>query len=449
MRLDPSFQPQVNNTDINGKLPLTVGSQALTRAAPTFTRALSGVSGALAPESRVAAWDTSVKPGQTLSGIVREQMAARGVNLSNNDALRLAQTVARANNLPNANLIHPGQRLNLESLNYTVAQAGASSLQTASMQAAGMQTPNVPPAQSATPTTAATLNSAANSALGSAPNLGPSAIPLSISRAAALSALAANAAPTFAPNTLATNANTTAPMNLNGESFAAPLGTSSLAGTAQIQLLSRADRSHHPVLEKTIARAVGKGFIPAEEKQAVMNKIVQLSQHHKFAPDDFARLSLMESDGLNPKATNNRCHGIIQFCDGPDRGAASAGFGANPKAILGHSVLQQLDMVGRYFDDTGLKNGGPVGLDDLYLTVLTPAARTETRPNAPLNIPGRQAAYLHVNRDVREPITRNSILAGLHQNAKERLGTDVAQRSTPQAARLSAYATQAAVTQVE
>jgi hypothetical protein len=423
MRLDPSFQPQVPNTDINGKSSLSVGSQAFTRAAPAFTRALSSAqtasmsspSGALAPEGSVAAWDTSVKSGQTLSGIVREQMASRGVNVSNNEALRLAQTVARANNLPNANLIHPGQRLNLDSLNYSVAQAQAG---TANVQ---------------------TVNASSNSS--------GAASTLSISTAAALSALAANASTSSVSNT--TSANAAAPLVLNGESFDTPLGASSLAGTAQIQLLSRADRSSYPVLEKTVARAVEKGFIPAEDKQAVMNKIVQMSQQHKFAPDDFARLSLMESDGLNPKATNNRCHGIIQFCDGPDRGAASAGFGANPKAILGHSVLQQLDMVGKYFDDTGLKNNGPVGLDDLYLTVLTPAARNETRPNAPLNIPGRQAAYLHVNRDVRAPITRNSIVAGLHQNAKERLGTDVAQRATPQAARMSAYATQAVVTQVQ
>jgi hypothetical protein len=226
------------------------------------------------------------------------------------------------------------------------------------------------------------------------------------------------------------------------------MGATALAGTAQVQLLTRSDRSGNVVLEKTIDRAIEKGFIPAQDKQAVMNKIVQLSQEHRFAPDDFARLTLMESDGMNPKATNNRCHGIIQFCDGPDRGAASAGFGANPKAILGHSVLQQLDMVGKYFDDTGLKNFGPVGLDDLYLTVLTPAARNETRPNAALNIPGQQAAYLHVNRDMRAPITRNSILAGLHQNANERLGTEVAQRPSMQAARLSAYAAQAAVSEV-
>jgi len=391
MRLDPSSQPQVNTTDINGKSALPLGSQAFTRAAPAFTRALTNASVALAPESSVAAWRASVKPGQTLSGIVREQMASRGVNLSNNEALRLAQTVAKANNLPNANLIHPGQQLNLESLNYSLAQAQT-----------GTSTAQVPATQ--------------------------------LSVAQSLPALSTKGA---------------SPLVLNGESFATPLGASSLAATAQIQLLSRADRSSHPVLEKTIARAVDKGFIPPEEKQAVMNKIVQMSQQHKFAPDDFARLTLMESDGLNPKATNNRCHGIIQFCDGPDRGAASAGFGANPKAILGHSVLQQLDMVGKYFDDTGLKNNGPVGLDDLYLTVLTPNARAETRPNAPLNIPGRQAAYLHVNRDLREPITRNSIVAGLYQNAKERLGTDVAQRTTPQAARMSAYATQAVVTQVE
>jgi len=338
----------------------------------------------LAPEGQATPWNVSVQSGQTLTGIVREQMAARGVNVTNSEALRLAQTVAQSNKIQNANLIHPGQRLNLDSLSPVVAQA--QTIQNAVAQSMALQ------------------------------------------------------------NTASSN-------NVAATGFAAaaqPGAASALAGTAQVQLLSRADRGNNPVLEKTIDRAVEKGFIPAQDKQAVTNKILQLSQQHRFSPDDFARLSLMESDGLNPKATNNRCHGIIQFCDGPDRGAASAGFGANPKAILGHSVLQQLDMVGKYFEDTGLKNYGPVGLDDLYLTVLTPAARNETRPNVALNIPGQQAAYLHVNRDTRAPITRNSILAGLHQNANERLGVDVAQRQqTLQAARLSAYAAQASVTRVE
>jgi len=387
MRLDPSYQPQVNNTDASGMPKLPRSQLAYARTAPAFTRALAsaGMSGALAPEGSTPAWGTAVRSGQTLTGIVREQMAERGVNISNNEAMRLAHTVARANNISNPNMIHPGQKLNLESLNFSLQQSLA-------------------------------VNQA-----------------IAANKAAALAAAAPAVTPAANVNTLNTNT---------------ALGNTALAGTAQVQLLTRSDRSGNVVLEKTIDRAIEKGFIPAQDKQAVMNKIVQLSQEHRFAPDDFARLTLMESDGMNPKASNSRCHGIIQFCDGPDRGAASAGFGANPKAILGHSVLQQLDMVGRYFDDTGLKNFGPVGLDDLYLTVLTPAARNETRPNAALNIPGQQAAYLHVNRDTRAPITRNSILAGLHQNANERLGTEVAQRPSMQAARLSAYAAQAAVSEV-
>ncbi len=392
MRLDPSSNPQVNTTDTTGMPKLPRGQLAYARPAPAFTRALASASqsGALAPEGSTTAWNTTVRSGQTLTGIVREQMAARGVNISNNEAMRLAQTVARSNNIANPNMIHPGQPLNLESLNFSLQQSLA-----------------------------------VNQAI-----------------AANKAAMAAAASPAVTP---AANVN-----NLNANT---PMGAAALAGTAQVQLLARSDRSGNLVLEKTIDRAIDKGFIPAQDKQAVMNKIVQLSQEYRFAPDDFARLTLMESDGMNPKASNNRCHGIIQFCDGPDRGAASAGFGTNPKAILGHSVLQQLDMVGKYFEDTGLKNFGPVGLDDLYLTVLTPAARNETRPNAALNIPGQQAAYLHVNRDMRAPITRNSILAGLHQNANERLNKEVlAQqqpRNTPlQAARLSAYAAQAVVTDV-
>lgn len=124
---------------------------------------------------------------------------------------------------------------------------------------------------------------------------------------------------------------------------------------------------------------------------------------------------------MNPKASNSRCHGIIQFCDGPDRGAASAGFGSNPKAILNHSVLQQLDMVSKYFDETGLKGMGPTSLDDLYLTVLTPAARSIKAPDANLNIAGSQAKQLYVNNDKTAPITRNSIMQGLYQNAIQRL----------------------------
>jgi hypothetical protein len=197
-----------------------------------------------------------------------------------------------------------------------------------------------------------------------------------------------------------------------------------LTAASQIQLMTRLNGSAYPILQKTLDRAVDKGFIPPQDKQAVHDKILNLARQFKFAPDDFAKVTLMESDGMNPKSTNNRCHGIIQFCDGPDRGAASAGFANNPKAILSQSVLQQLDMVGKYFDQTGLKNAGPTHLDDLYLTVLTPSAKSETRTDVGLNIAGPQAAHLHVNKDNRAPITRDSIVKGLHQNALDKLGLD-------------------------
>ena len=389
MRLD---QPV---SDASGLPQLPRSPLAFARSAPAFTRALAAAqtqpNGTLEVPAATAQsiasassevggsetaqpWSTKVRAGQTLSGIVREQMAQRGVNVSNGEALRLAQMVAQSNKMPNANLIHPGQQLNLDSLNLSLQQG------------------------------------------------------LAVKNATQV-AIAQNNA------------------NFNG-----PLPNASINSATQIQLLNKGDRSNNPVLEKTLDRAIEKGFMPASDKQAVMNKIIQLSIQHRFAPDDFARLTLMESDGMNPKASNSRCHGIIQFCDGPDRGAASAGFGSNPRAILNHSVLQQLDMVDKYFEETGLKNYGPAGLDDLYLTVLTPAARNETRPNVALNIQGQQAAYLHVNRDVRAPITRNSILAGLHQNANERLfgNSQTAQQrqNALQAARLSAYAEQASVTQV-
>jgi hypothetical protein len=158
------------------------------------------------------------------------------------------------------------------------------------------------------------------------------------------------------------------------------------------------------------------------EKQDVYNKVLQVANKHNFSPDDFARLTLMESDGMNPQATNTRCHGIIQFCDGPARGAAEVGFGQSPKSILGLSVYQQLHLVDTYFDKVGLKKEGAVPLDELYLAVLQPAARGEKRPEEPLGIPGKQAKYLYEGRDPQAPMTRASITQGLMQNAADRLG---------------------------
>ena len=194
------------------------------------------------------------------------------------------------------------------------------------------------------------------------------------------------------------------------------------AMTARLQPVAAVDESlgpsgppsDHPVLERTLQRAVAKGYLQAEDTAEAQRKILAMAQKYRFEPDDFARLSLMES-GMNPTASNGSCHGIIQFCDGPGRGAAAVGFGRNPRAILGLGLVQQLDLVDRYFAQLGLgQQTGRLGLDDLYLSVLTPAARAETRPDAPLPIAGPQARLLHVGQDTRAPITRNSIVAGLH-----------------------------------
>ena len=202
-------------------------------------------------------------------------------------------------------------------------------------------------------------------------------------------------------------------LNTSGEST---LTANALATRPTWWSANAAAQGNHPLLERTLNRAVAKGFVPSDQLPAVRDKVIALADRYNFQPDDFARLTLMESGGMNPQATNGRCHGIIQFCDGENRGAASVGLKDNPRSILGMGLLQQLDLVDRYFSQAGLRvNGPPVGLDDLYLTVLTPAAKKETRPDAPLPIAGPQARYLHVGQDTRGPITRNSILAGLNR----------------------------------
>ena len=203
----------------------------------------------------------------------------------------------------------------------------------------------------------------------------------------------------------------------------------------------------HPVLEKTLDRAVAKGFIPAVEKNDVHQKILELAKRHQFNPDDFAKMTLMESDGMNPRSTNQRCHGIIQFCSGAAKGAASTGYAAAPQAILGLSVYQQLHLVDKYFTDVGLKNKGPTGLDDLYLAVLTPNARNESRSDAPLNIPGTQANVLHVGGDPSAPITRQSLLEGLQSHAADLLGLASSSRSRLQVLRTAVYEDTATVAQ--
>ena len=327
----------------------------------------------------------TVKSGDNLVNIVKQQAQSQGLRLTDSQAMRWAQTLATQNGVSNANRIFPGQQLNLATMHSQWKESGPDA-----------------PAKVTTAATAAPANTAPATQAARVPEK-PLATAAVLSAKAALNQYAST--PGNNPNTFSRN-------NIASASKTAPAGAVVL-GTP------------HPVLDKTLARAVDKGFIPANEKQAVYQKVVQMASKHGFAPDDFARISLMESDGLNPKATNQRCHGIIQFCDGPARGAASVGMADNPKSILGLSVYQQLHLADTYFDKSGLKKQqGTVPLDDLYLSVLQPAARSETRPDAPLGIPGAQAGALYGDKSSSPTITRQSLVRGLMQNAQRVLGMD-------------------------
>jgi hypothetical protein len=316
----------------------------------------------------------AIATGETLTSIVRQQAANQGVALSPDQSHRLALDLANRNGISDPNRIQTGQTLQLGALN--------TELQTLAPVRAEKPTPPMVMADS----TRAWMNQRQAAAPNNNVSLRPNALP---SR----------------PTSVA-NAN-------SGHNVSA---------------------TAHPVLKQTLDRAVAKGFIPGHEKKAVHDKILQLSAKHKFDPDDFARLSLMESDGLNPKATNERCHGIIQFCDGPARGAATVGFADKPKAILGLSVFQQLNLVDTYFQQAGVHKQPHNSLDNLYLAVLQPTARQEKRADAPLNILGPQAKVLHEGNDNTQAITRQSIFEGLVKNARQKLSSAFQMSEAPKPA---------------
>jgi hypothetical protein len=342
----------------------------------------------------------TVATGDTLIGLVRDQAQARGVQLSGNQEMRLAQQLASANGIGNADLVFPGQNIALSSIHADLQ----------GLQATSLRRPDAAVQSAAAP-------------------FKPAVAP----RAAAVPAARATPVAPAAPVAAALR---NAPL---GYDVRSPQFTPAAQAVAKASTASPAAGAPHPVLQQTLDRAVAKGFIPAAEKTAVYDKILQMADNHRFAPDDFARMTLMESDGMNPRASNQRCHGIIQFCDGPARGAASAGYGANPRAILDLSVHKQLSLVDKYFDDVGLKSQGPAGLEDLYLSVLNPASRAQSQANAPLNIGGQQARALHVGSDTSAPITRQSIRQGLLQNAATRLGQMLPPTLRVQAQRAQQY----------
>jgi len=388
-------------------------------------------------------WRT-LKPNDTLTQIVRQEAAQRGVSLTAQQEYQAVLSLAKDNQLSNPDRVWAGQTLNVGPLRGQLEQL--------------QQAPSADVAPELAPST--TLNASVPADRKYSPQMSSTQEVLRVvksrdtlsqivrqeasSRGIELNqaqiykevlALAKDndlsnpnqirAGQTLKIQQLQAHLSSTAAATPSSASASKAQSSAALAVTEPAAKVTSGNTTAHSVLQQTLDRAVARGFIPANEKQDVYNKILQVANKHRFSPDDFARLTLMESDGMNPQATNQRCHGIIQFCEGPAQGAAGVGYGQAPKAILNLSVYQQLHLVDTYFDKVGLKKQGQVQLDELYLAVLQPAARAETRPEVPLEIPGNQAHALYEGRNPQAPITRNSIIQGLLKNTIDRLSMSI------------------------
>ncbi len=306
--------------------------------------------------------DYRIQPGDTLTAIVRTHLQSAGVEPSARDILQGIGLLAVSNGIADPDRIYAGHSLDLRSLQ---------SLKRADNETRSVMTSASPNAQQILAARVERVQSAVRASTGAADR------------------------PASAAQFLTSG--------------------NSARGTAE-------GRGPFGQLEKTLDRAVARGFIEPTERGPVRDRVVALAQKYRFSPDDFATVALMESDGFNPRASNGRCHGIIQFCEGSGRGAASVGLQNRAREILDRPVLEQIELVDRYFADVGLKeSSSPVGLVDLYLSVLTPAARATRQADAALPVGGVQAKALHVSGERDRPITRNSILSGLQAHARAKL----------------------------
>lgn len=328
--------------EINGNSPLWTPSTSTLHSPTTVGVGESGVSTGfqqILKEIKQEGERVSVKRGDTLVGIVREQQKKSNIPLTDREAYRQALALAKANGIANPDLIRPGQSLDVGSLkDSAIATSTVAALQSKAFSRSGMSTPTEPGA------------------------------------------------------------------------------------------------GGRDLLDQTLSRAVSKGYIGAHEVQPARQKILNMAQEFGFEPDHFAMMTLIESDGMNPKASNGICHGVIQFCEGAAKGAASVGMAGRAQQILGMGLVKQLELVERYFKDLGITaKSRKMSLDDLYLSVLSPAARAETRANTPLPIAGMQAKDLYAENARGRVITRESIVNGLHGLAQRIFPDWQAQRQSKMA----------------
>lgn len=104
-------------------IPPTVKSSATYTRTPALAPSPYPPFSIPAPTSAVAEpTHRVVAPGENLTKIVRDHLVARGGTPSNAEVYEGVNTVARFNGLRNANLIHPGQSLDLSPLNGAPSQ---------------------------------------------------------------------------------------------------------------------------------------------------------------------------------------------------------------------------------------------------------------------------------------------------------------------------------------
>lgn len=187
------------------------------------------------------------------------------------------------------------------------------------------------------------------------------------------------------------------------------------------------------VLNKTLDRAVSKGWVPANEVQSIKSKIEQLGSKYGFLADDFATVTHIESYGMNPRAWNGnsrRCAGVIQFC--PDAGGDGqtktiGGRRYNTVNIREMSLLEQLNLVDSYFNEViSPSQRNNIDLGNLYFYVLYPGigARYRNFPNdkAINDLVGQQASTFYRNG----VMTKASVVDGVKRQAEINLGIDIA-----------------------
>lgn len=187
------------------------------------------------------------------------------------------------------------------------------------------------------------------------------------------------------------------------------------------------------VLDKTLDRAVSKGWVPQGDVQAIKNKLEQMGSKYGFLADDFATVTHIESYGMNPRAWNGdsrRCAGVIQFCPNAGGDGVTKTIGGrsyNTATIREMSLLEQLNLVDSYFNEViSPSKRNNIDLGNLYFYVLYPGigAKYSTFPNdAPINnLVGQQASTFY--RD--GVMTKASVVDGVKKQAETNLGIDIA-----------------------